>query len=155
MVTTTNNTTITTTTTTTQPSVQKVDNSNKTSNVMTQSTNTMKTETSHNIVNGPLTQSSSGNNLSVPSNGQMVQRVQTIQLPAQKQQMLKNIQSQIQAILSRKAGNNPSDQALLNKLHQEQAKILASGKIVSTTTHSVNNVSWNLFLLFFFHIYLT
>lgn len=92
------------------------------------------------IANGPLICSSSGSHVPIPSNGQMVQRVQTIQLPAQKQQLLKNIQSQIQAILARKSGLQP-DQALLTKLYQEQHKILASGKVVSTTTHPVNNVS--------------
>lgn len=87
-----------------------------------------------------------GNHLSIPSNGQMVQRVQTIQLPAQKQQLLKNIQSQIQAILTRKSGAQP-DQTILTKLYQEQAKILASGKVVSTTTHSVSSVSFIIFII--------
>lgn len=107
--------------------------------MVSQSTNPAKSEPIQVIANGPLV-SSSGGHVSIPSNGQMVQRVQTIQLPAQKQQLLKSIQSQIQAILSRKSGA-PPDQAVLGKLYQEQAKILASGKIVSTTTHSVNNVS--------------
>lgn len=121
------------------PNLQKVDNSNKT-NTVSQSTNLTKSEPTQIIANGPLISSSAGSHVSVPSNGQMVQRVQTIQLPAQLQQSLKNIQSQIQAILSRKSGTS-HDQTALAKLYQEQAKILASGKVVSTTTHSVNSVS--------------
>jgi len=120
--------------------LQKVDNSNKTNATVSQNTNSAKTETTQIITNGPLVSSSTSSHVSVPSNGQMVQRVQTIQLPAQKQQMLKNIQSQIQTILSRKSGTS-SDQAILAKLYQEQSKILSTGKIVSTTTHSVSNVS--------------
>ncbi|CAD1470054.1 unnamed protein product [Heterotrigona itama] len=118
--------------------LQKVDNSNKVNTVVSQSTNPIKSESSQVVTNGPVLPSSPGNHLSVPSNGQMVQRVQTIQLPAQKQQLLKNIQSQIQAILARKSGSQP-DQSVLTKLYQEQAKILASGKVVSTTTHSVSS----------------
>ncbi|XP_015429437.1 PREDICTED: mucin-17-like isoform X1 [Dufourea novaeangliae] len=119
--------------------LQKVDNSNKTNAVASQSTNPIKSESTQIVTNGPVLPSSPGSHLSVPSNGQMVQRVQTIQLPAQKQQLLKNIQSQIQAILARKSGSQP-DQTVLTKLYQEQAKILASGKIVSTTTHSLSSV---------------
>ncbi|KAK9306740.1 hypothetical protein QLX08_002653 [Tetragonisca angustula] len=118
--------------------LQKIDNSNKVNTVVSQSTNPIKSESSQVVTNGPVLPSSPGNHLSVPSNGQMVQRVQTIQLPAQKQQLLKNIQSQIQAILARKSGSQP-DQSVLTKLYQEQAKILASGKVVSTTTHSVSS----------------
>ncbi|XP_076670521.1 uncharacterized protein LOC143369905 isoform X3 [Andrena cerasifolii] len=121
-------------------SLQKIDNSNKANVVVSQSTNPIKSEATQIVTNGPVLPSSPGNHLSVPSNGQMVQRVQTIQLPAQKQQLLKNIQSQIQAILARKSGSQP-DQTVLTKLYQEQAKILASGKIVSTTTHSVSSGS--------------
>lgn len=129
--------------------LQKVDNSAKTSTTASLSTNPTKSESTQVIANGPLISSSAGAHASVPSNGQMVQRVQTIQLPAQKQQMLKNIQSQIHTIAFRKSGT-PSDQAVLAKLYQEQAKILASGKVVSTTTHSVNSVSaivhfWNIY----------
>ncbi|KAK2586880.1 hypothetical protein KPH14_009817 [Odynerus spinipes] len=127
-----------TTVTTNTSSLQKIDNVNKIGNVVCQNTNTSKSEPTQIIANGPLVSSSSGSHVSIPSNGQMVQRVQTIQLPAQKQQLLKNIQSQIQAILARKAGMQP-DQALLSKLYQEQHKILASGKVVSTTTHPLNN----------------
>lgn len=126
--------------------LQKVDNSNKVNTVVSQSTNPIKSESSQIVTNGPVLPSSPGNHLSVPSNGQMVQRVQTIQLPAQKQQLLKNIQSQIQAILARKSGSQP-DQSVLTKLYQEQAKILASGKIVSTTTHSVSSVSLVILLI--------
>lgn len=107
---------------------------------VSQSTNTVKSEPNQIISNGPLVSPSTGGHVSVPSNGQMVQRVQTIQLPAQKQQLLKNIQLQIQAMQSRKASGQ-CDQALLTKLYEEQAKIIASGKVVSTTTHSVNRVS--------------
>jgi len=119
--------------------LQKVDNLNKTNTLVSQTTNPVKSEPTQVIANGPLVSSSASSHVSVPSNGQMVQRIQTIQLPAQKQQMLKNIQSQIQSILSRKpvTPNNPT----LRKLYEEQAKILASGKIVSSTTHPVNSVS--------------
>ncbi|XP_068974351.1 mucin-4 isoform X2 [Bombus flavifrons] len=114
--------------------LQKVDNSNKINTVVSQSTNPIKSESSQIITNGPVLPSSPGNHLSVPSNGQMVQRVQTIQLTAQKQQLLKNIQSQIQVILTRKPGSQP-DQTVLTKLYQDQAKIVASGKVVGTATH--------------------
>ncbi|KAG7188110.1 hypothetical protein KM043_015958 [Ampulex compressa] len=119
---------------------QKVENSSKTGSGIHQNTNLVKSDTTQGVTNGPVLSSSCGGPVSVPSNGQMVQRVQTIQLPAQKQQLLKNIQSQIQAILTRKTGTQP-DQAVLTKLYQEQAKILASGKVVSTTTHSVSSSS--------------
>lgn len=107
--------------------------------MVSQNTNPAKSESAQVIANGPLVSSSASSHVSVPSNGQMVQRIQTIQLPAQKQQMLKNIQSQIQTILSRKSvtPSNPT----LRKLYEEQARILASGKIVSSTTHPVNSVS--------------
>lgn len=120
--------------------LQKVDNSNKTNPTVSHGANPTKSEPTQIIANGPLVSSSTGSHVSIPSNGQMVQRVQTIQLPAQLQQSLKNIQAQIQALLSRKSGTS-HDQTALAKLYQEQAKILASGKIVSTTTHSVNSVS--------------
>ena len=126
--------------------LQKIDNSNKLNTIVSQSTNPIKSESSQIVTNGPMLPSSFGNHLSIPSNGQMVQRVQTIQLPAQKQQLLKNIQSQIQAILTRKSGAQP-DQTILTKLYQEQAKILASGKVVSTTTHSVSSVSFIIVLI--------
>ncbi|XP_032677324.1 mucin-4-like isoform X2 [Odontomachus brunneus] len=126
--------------TTNTSNLQKIDNSNKPSMTVSQSTNTVKNEPNQIISNGPLVSSSTGGHVSVPSNGQMVQRVQTIQLPAQKQQLLKNIQLQIQAMQSRKASGQ-CDQALLTKLYEEQAKIIASGKVVSTTTHSVNRAS--------------
>lgn len=109
-------------------------------NTTSQNTNVTKNELSQIIANGPLVSSAVGSHVSTPSNGQMVQRVQTIQLPAAKQQLLKNIQAQIQNIISRKPAMQ-TDQAVLGKLYQEQAKILASGKIVSTTTHSVSSVS--------------
>ncbi|XP_033175516.1 mucin-17 isoform X2 [Bombus impatiens] len=118
--------------------LQKVDNSNKINTVVSQSTNPIKSESSQIITNGPVLPSSPGNHLSVPSNGQMVQRVQTIQLTAQKQQLLKNIQSQIQVILTRKPGSQP-DQTVLTKLYQDQAKIVASGKVVGTSTHHVSS----------------
>ncbi|XP_076247892.1 uncharacterized protein LOC143187550 isoform X2 [Calliopsis andreniformis] len=120
--------------------LQKVDNSNKPNTVVSQSTNPIKSEATQIVTNGPVLSSSPGSHLSVPSNGQMVQRVQTIQLPAQKQQLLKNIQSQIQTILARKSGSQP-DQTVLTKLYQEQAKILASGKIGPETNFNVNPVS--------------
>lgn len=126
--------------------LQKIDNSNKLNTIVSQSTNPIKSESSQIVTNSPMLPSSLGNHLSIPSNGQMVQRVQTIQLPAQKQQLLKNIQSQIQAILTRKSGAQP-DQTILTKLYQEQAKILASGKVVSTTTHSVSSVSFIIVLI--------
>ncbi|XP_071640486.1 uncharacterized protein [Temnothorax longispinosus] len=120
--------------------LQKVDHTNKINTTVSHSTNPTKSEPTQIIANGPLITSSAGSHVSVPSNGQMVQRVQTIQLPAQLQQSLKNIQSQIQALLSRKSGTS-HDQTALAKLYQEQAKILASGKVVSTTTHSVNSTT--------------
>ncbi|XP_066601507.1 uncharacterized protein [Prorops nasuta] len=117
--------------------VQK--DANKAGVTTVQSINTSKSDGSQIIANGPIVSSSAGGlSTTIPSNGQMVQRVQTIQLPAQKQQLLKNIQAQIQAVLARKSGSQ-ADQSLLTKLYQEQAKILASGKIVSTTTHSVSS----------------
>ncbi|XP_033183635.1 uncharacterized protein LOC117153581 isoform X2 [Bombus vancouverensis nearcticus] len=118
--------------------LQKVDNSNKINTVVSQSTNPIKSESSQIITNGPVLPSSPGNHLSVPSNGQMVQRVQTIQLNAQKQQLLKNIQSQIQVILTRKPGSQP-DQTVLTKLYQDQAKIVASGKVIGASTHHVSS----------------
>ncbi|XP_050470240.1 mucin-4-like isoform X2 [Bombus huntii] len=118
--------------------LQKVDNSNKINTVVSQSTNPIKSESSQIITNGPVLPSSPGNHLSVPSNGQMVQKVQTIQLTTQKQQLLKNIQSQIQVILTRKPGSQP-DQTVLTKLYQDQAKIVASGKVVGNATHHVSS----------------
>lgn len=126
--------------------LQKVDNSNKINTVVSQSTNPIKSESSQIITNGPVLPSSPGNHLSVPSNGQMVQRVQTIQLTAQKQQLLKNIQSQIQVILTRKPGSQP-DQTVLTKLYQDQAKIVASGKVVGGATHHVSSVSLVILLI--------
>jgi len=117
--------------------LQKVDNSNKTNPTISHNTNLTKSESTQIITNGPLVSTSASSHVSVPSNGQMLQRVQTIQLPAQLQQSLKNIQSQIQAISSRK----PHDQTALNKLHKEQSKIISLGKVISTTTQSVNSVS--------------
>ncbi|XP_033349432.1 mucin-17 isoform X2 [Bombus vosnesenskii] len=114
--------------------LQKVDNSNKINTVVSQSTNPIKSESSQIITNGPVLPSSPGNHLSVPSNGQMVQRVQAIQLTTQKQQLLKNIQSQIQVILTRKPGSQP-DQTVLTKLYQDQAKIVASGKVIGAASH--------------------
>ncbi|XP_063980485.1 mucin-4-like isoform X2 [Diachasmimorpha longicaudata] len=77
----------------------------------------------------------------VPSNGQMVQRTpRYIQLPVQKQQMLKSIQAQIQSISSRKT-NSPADQALLAKLYQEHNKIVASGKVVSAPSLTIPTAS--------------
>ncbi|XP_015108448.1 uncharacterized protein LOC107035512 [Diachasma alloeum] len=77
----------------------------------------------------------------VPSNGQMVQRTSRyIQLPVQKQQMLKSIQTQIQTISSRKT-NSPADQALLAKLYQEHNKIVARGKVVSTPSRTISTAS--------------
>ena len=117
--------------------LQKVDNSNKTNPTISHNTNLTKSESTQIITNGPLVSTSASSHVSVPSNGQMLQRVQTIQLPAQLQQSLKNIQSQIKAISSRK----PHDQTALNKLHKEQSKIISLGKVISTTTQSVNSVS--------------
>ncbi|XP_033349433.1 homeobox protein 5 isoform X3 [Bombus vosnesenskii] len=118
--------------------LQKVDNSNKINTVVSQSTNPIKSESSQIITNGPVLPSSPGNHLSVPSNGQMVQRVQAIQLTTQKQQLLKNIQSQIQVILTRKPGSQP-DQTVLTKLYQDQAKIVASGKVIGAASHHVSS----------------
>lgn len=79
--------------------------------------------------------------VSVPSNGQMVQRTpRYIQLPVQKQQMLKSIQIQIQSISSRKT-QTPAEQALLNKLYTEHMKIVESGKIVSAPSLTIPTAS--------------
>ena len=122
---------------------QKMENATKPITFTSPSNEAVKTEPMQVAVNGPLTLPSQ-----VPptssSNNQVVQRFQTIQLPAQKQQMLKNIQAQIQTILARKT-NTQSEQIVLSKLYQEQAKILASGKIISSTSHPVNSVSNRLF----------
>lgn len=107
--------------------------------MVSQNANPAKSESTQVIANGPLVSSSASSHVSVPSNGQMVQRIQTIQLPAHKQQMLKNIQSQIQSLASRKSVS--SNNSTLRKLYEEQARIIASGKIVSSTTHPVNSVS--------------
>lgn len=97
-------------------------------------------------VNGPLTsQSQIPPSSSSSTNNQVVQRFQTIQLPAQKQKLLKNIQAEIQTILAHKT-NSQSEQIILSKLYQEQAKILASGKIISSSPHPVSCVS--IFFLF-------
>ncbi|XP_065220592.1 mucin-5AC-like [Planococcus citri] len=63
--------------------------------------------------------------------GGVVQRVQTIQLTPQKQQNLKIVQNQI-AVLSGKKTRTPLEQATLQKLFNEQQKILLSGKIIPT-----------------------
>lgn len=107
--------------------------------MVSQNANPAKSESTQVIANGPLVSSSASSHVSVPSNGQMVQRIQTIQLPAHKQQMLKNIHSQIQSLASRKSVS--SNNSTLRKLCEEQARIIASGKIVSSTTHPVNSVS--------------
>lgn len=117
------------------------DNANKNNLGLTsQSVNLNKSELPQNAINGPLPQSVTNNQNLIPSNGQLVQRLQTIQLPAQKQQMLKSIQAQIQTILAHKP-NSPAEQAILTKLYQEQTKILASGKVISSTPHPVSSVS--------------
>ncbi|XP_020712037.2 serine-rich adhesin for platelets isoform X2 [Athalia rosae] len=129
-------TTMTTTTTAQKTSI--CDNSNKSnSSLMPQSTNLNKMELPLISTNGPQPTSMPNNQNLITSNGQLVQRVQTIQLPAQKQQMLKSIQTQIQAILARKP-NSQTEQASLTKLYQEQTRILASGKVISSTSHPVS-----------------
>ncbi|XP_029172480.1 mucin-17-like isoform X1 [Nylanderia fulva] len=116
---------------------QKVDNSNKTNTMVSQNTNPVKSEPTQVVANGPIVSSSAGSHVSIPSNGQMVQKIHTIQLSFPKQQILRSIQTQIQSILSRKPvlQNNQT----LNKLYEEQTKILNSGKIVSTITHPINS----------------
>ncbi|XP_050454959.1 uncharacterized protein LOC126853354 [Cataglyphis hispanica] len=125
--------------TTNTSNLQKVDNPNKTNTMVSQNANPAKSESTQVIANGPLVSSSASSHVSVPSNGQMVQRIQTIQLPAHKQQMLKNIHSQIQSLASRKSVS--SNNSTLRKLCEEQARIIASGKIVSSTTHPVNSAA--------------
>lgn len=122
--------------------IQKVDNLNKTITTVSQSTNPSKSEPTHIIVNGPLVTSSTGTHVSLPSNGQMVQRVpvKRITLPVQKHQMMTNIQAQIEAIMSRKS-TTPADQTVLTKLQQERAKIIAAGKVIDL--NSINSVSKN------------
>lgn len=118
---------------------QKLENATKPIGFTPPSSESIKTEPVQVAVNGPLTSTSQ-----VPPtptlNNPPVQRFQTIQLPAQKQQALKNIQAQIQAILARKANTQP-EQNLLSKLYQDQAKILASGKIISSSPHPICSVS--------------
>ncbi|KAL6434540.1 hypothetical protein ACFW04_006126 [Cataglyphis niger] len=125
--------------TTNTSNLQKVDNPNKTNTMVSQNANPAKSESTQVIANGPLVSSSASSHVSIPSNGQMVQRIQTIQLPAHKQQMLKNIHSQIQSLASRKSVS--SNNSTLRKLCEEQARIIASGKIVSSTTHPVNSAA--------------
>ncbi|RZF49214.1 hypothetical protein LSTR_LSTR010944 [Laodelphax striatellus] len=63
--------------------------------------------------------------------GAALQRVQTIQLTPQKQQLLKAVQSQITMLQNRKSRTN-AEQVALQKLFVEQQKILLSGKLVPT-----------------------
>ncbi|KYN02548.1 PREDICTED: mucin-17 [Cyphomyrmex costatus] len=126
--------------TTNTSNLQKVDHSNKTNITISHNTNLIKSEPTQIIANGPLVSTSASSHVSTPSNGPVLHKVQTIQLPAHLQQSLKNIQSQIQAILSRKSGTL-HDQTALTKLYQEQTKILACGKVVSTTTQSINSTA--------------
>lgn len=124
--------------------VQKVDNSNKTNTTVSHNINLTKSESTPIITNGPLISTSAGGHVTVPSNGQVVHRVQTIQLPAQLQQSLKNIHLQIQAISARKS-NTSSHDPVLAKLYQEQARIIASGKVVSTTTQPFTSTAETMF----------
>lgn len=118
---------------------QKLENTTKPIGFTSPIADQIKSENVQVTVNGP-SQSPMPPSSSTSTNNQVVQRFQTIQLPAQKQQMLKTIQAQIQTILSRKT-NSQSEQMVLSKLYQEQAKILASGKIISSSPHPVSCVS--------------
>lgn len=71
----------------------------------------------------------------VGSNGQVmgfVQHAPTLQLTQQKQQMLKSVQMQMQAIQA-KGTRTAADQAALEKLAGEQQKIIQSGKLITGT----------------------
>ncbi|XP_044742638.1 putative uncharacterized protein DDB_G0286901 [Chrysoperla carnea] len=101
--------------------------------------NTTSNITTSNITNN--------NMLNSNNNGQVLQRVQTIQLTPQKQQQLKNIQLQIQTLNNRLqqlqqqsivgTPDNNSTQTMneiqlqLQRLFNEQTKILATGKLLS------------------------
>lgn len=121
---------------------QKLENATKPIGFTSPISDQIKSEPVQVPVNGPLTSQSQIPPSSTSSSNQVVQRFQTIQLPVHKQQMLKNIQAQIQTILARKT-NSQSEQMVLSKLYQEQAKILASGKIISSSPHPVSCVSIN------------
>ncbi|XP_050543090.1 uncharacterized protein LOC126906555 [Daktulosphaira vitifoliae] len=69
--------------------------------------------------------------LNSPESSISNQRVKTIQLTPQKQQLLKSIQNQISALGAKKFRTN-NEQMILQKLFNEQQKILQCGKIVPT-----------------------
>uniref|UniRef100_A0A0A9XCI3 GLTSCR protein conserved domain-containing protein n=3 Tax=Lygus hesperus TaxID=30085 RepID=A0A0A9XCI3_LYGHE len=81
-----------------------------------------------------------------PPPSQVVSRVQTIQLTPQKQQQLKAIQAQVDALTANKF-RSPAEQATLQRLVAEQRKILLGGKVVPTVpgqhAHGVAFVSSN------------
>ncbi|XP_015523194.1 protein PF14_0175 isoform X1 [Neodiprion lecontei] len=130
-------TTMTTTTSTQKTSLCDTTNKGNLS-LMAQSTNSNKSELPPTSTNGSVVSPMPNNQNLILPNGQLVQRVQTIQLPVQKQQMLKNIQAQIQAILAHKP-NNQAEQLALTKLYHEQSRIFASGKVISSTSHPVSS----------------
>jgi len=71
--------------------------------------------------------------LNSPESSISNQRVKTIQLTPQKQQLLKAVQNQISA-LSAKKYRTSSEQTALQRLFNEQQKILQCGKIVPTVS---------------------
>lgn len=72
------------------------------------------------------------------ANSGVVQRVQTIQLTSQKQQHLKTIQTQI-SVLSSKKVRTSAEQMAIQRLFNEQQKILLSGKIIPTVPGQNSN----------------
>ncbi|XP_023245018.1 uncharacterized protein LOC106638105 isoform X2 [Copidosoma floridanum] len=142
LIATTTMTTTTTTTSTLQPQQQQVVKQgllkSKTVNLLTRVIDGNKNESSHPVANGPVTSLSSSCQVPILSTGQVVQRVQTIQLDAQKQQLLASNQAQIKVIMARK-NKSQADEATLQKLYQEQTRILASGKLISSTQHPITS----------------
>lgn len=144
-------TTTTTTTTTTSIAANRKCDSPKIANLPPQDIGGKVEQTTHApVMNGPLRASSPNCQQSPTSTtgSQMMQRIQTIQLPFHKQQALRNIQAQIQGIIAKKP-ITPADQELLQKLSKDQAKILATGKVLSTTSHPISSVSVIFFVIYF------
>ncbi|XP_058805470.1 serine-rich adhesin for platelets-like isoform X2 [Phymastichus coffea] len=132
--------TTTTTTTTSASSQVKSEPPNKMINFLAQVVDSNKNESPQLVtVNGPLTALSPGQ-MPTLAPGQVVHRVQTIQLSAQKQQLLSSNQAQIRTLQARK-NLSQADQLMIAKLFQEQARILASGKIIGNSQHPISSDS--------------
>ncbi|XP_046400800.1 trithorax group protein osa-like isoform X3 [Ischnura elegans] len=82
----------------------------------------------------PVTSSSSSSPSGMVVGGQsgIIQRVQTIQLTAQKQQQLREVQQQLQTLTSRKGPRSAQDNIAIQHLYLQQQRILLTGKIVPT-----------------------